>query len=76
MLRGVYKNVFNSEEGNTGRVRSVTAFVDMCFANLDVDGDGKLTFDEFKKIAVIEPQVIDDIINMLINISDFGSFPS
>ncbi len=48
-----------TEDETSGRARTASMFVDMCYANLDSDNDGKLTYDEFKKIYVMEPHILE-----------------
>lgn len=61
MLQGVYRNLYittsAAEDQRENKRKSLHSFVDLCFLNLDTDSKGRLNFDEFKRLAVIEPQV-------------------
>jgi hypothetical protein len=57
MLQGVYRNLYVTDDQREHKRKSLRSFVDLCFLNLDTDLKGRLNFDEFKRLAVIEPQV-------------------
>jgi len=73
MLKNVYESVNNFSKKNPSEHKSpihesintkqqtLVEFVDMCFKNLDSNNDQKLSFEEFKKILVIEPLLIQYI---------------
>eukprot|EP01119_Soliformovum_irregulare_P004850 TRINITY_DN1599_c0_g2_i1.p1 TRINITY_DN1599_c0_g2~~TRINITY_DN1599_c0_g2_i1.p1 ORF type:complete len:744 (+),score=186.77 TRINITY_DN1599_c0_g2_i1:71-2233(+) len=62
LLRGLYKNVYQTTNiaigGSRRQRKSLEQFVDLCFKNLDQDHSGYLTFESFKKAAMLEPEIL------------------
>eukprot|EP01119_Soliformovum_irregulare_P021331 TRINITY_DN7077_c0_g1_i3.p1 TRINITY_DN7077_c0_g1~~TRINITY_DN7077_c0_g1_i3.p1 ORF type:complete len:541 (-),score=175.75 TRINITY_DN7077_c0_g1_i3:203-1825(-) len=54
MIRGVYKHLFSSEKVDP---KQISDFCDAIYSNLDTNHDGKLSFEEFKQIAVVDPRL-------------------
>jgi Ca2+-binding EF-hand superfamily protein len=64
LLQGVFKQIYDDAEGvfRGEKHESVGEFVDHVMKNLDTDGDGRLTLDEFKRISVLEPQLVEALV--------------
>jgi Ca2+-binding EF-hand superfamily protein len=52
MISGVFTNVYKDSKGAENIVKRV-------FNNLDKDGNGVLSFDEFMLLPMVEPQLLD-----------------